>query len=100
MVRQSNPSKPAAPRPSERKKLNPKELAAQWGVAKDTIFALIRNGELSAINVAVTGDRPRFLIDLADVAIFEERRRVHPPEEVARPRRSRRAQPDNVTTFF
>ena len=73
---------------SARTKLSPVELAAQWGKKPSSIIALIRQGELRAIDVSVSRGKPRFLIDLADIAIFEERRTVQPPERrTARRRR-------------
>ena len=75
---------------SVRRKLSPKELAAQWGTTASRIIGLIRTGELAAIDAAVNRGRPRFLIDLADIAIFEERRMINPPRPVPRARQWRR----------
>ncbi len=72
-----------------RTKLSPGELAAQWGKKASSIIALIRMGELRAIDVSVRRGRPRFLIDLADIACFEERRAVKLPERIQRRRRSK-----------
>jgi hypothetical protein len=81
-----------------RTKLSPVELAAQWGKKPSSIIALIRTGELRAIDVSVSRGRPRFLIDLADIAIFEERRTVRRPERTPRRRRSR-AEPEGIKFF-
>jgi len=46
-----------------------------YGVGVHKVLGWIRRGELKAINAAVNQHgRPRFLIDLADVADFEQRR--------------------------
>lgn len=60
----------------ERRKLTPPEVAEMWGVSNDKILAFIRSGELRAINAATPGrsQRPRYLIDLDDLADFERRR--------------------------
>ncbi len=71
-----------------RTKLTPPELAALWGVAPEKIVAFIKSGELRAIDASTRrGGRPRYLIDVRDVAAFEERRATQP---APRPRRRRR----------
>ena len=83
-----------------RTKLSPKELAAQWGKDYGSILALIRQGELTAIDVAISRGRPRFLIDPADIALFEERRRVYRPEErTPRQRKRRKMEPQGAKYF-
>jgi hypothetical protein len=78
-------------------KLTPPELAARWGVDPAKVLTWIRAGELRAIDAATrTGGRPRYLIDLADVAAFEARRNAGPQ---VKPIRRRRAQ-SNVIEFF
>ena len=72
---------------SARTKLSPAELASQWGKKPSSIIALIRTGELRAIDVSVSRGKPRFLIDLADIALFEERRTVLPAQPAPRQRR-------------
>ncbi len=73
-------------------KLSPIDLAALWGVTADNIRALIRSGQLPAIDVSVDRGKPRFLIDVADIALFEQRRAVQPPEAPTERRRQRRKQ--------
>jgi len=81
-----------------RTKLTPPELGAKWGVAPDKILGWIRTGELRAMNAASReGGRPRFLIDVADVAAFETRRAVVPPVATRRPRRQRE---NHATEYF
>ena len=67
-------------------KLTPPELASRWGISVDKVMTWIRSGELRAINAASAGrnHRPRFLIDLDDIADFERRREVVPPPPKAR----------------
>jgi hypothetical protein len=74
---------------TRRKKITPPELARQWGIDPHKVIAWVRSGELRAIDVAThRGGRPRYLIDLADVAAFEEARLVAPPTRVLRRRRT------------
>lgn len=81
-----------------RTKITPPQLARQWGVSPETIIAWIRSGELRAVNAAVrVGGRPRYLIDQADVVIFEARRAVVAPTKSPR-RRPRIA--TGVIEFF
>jgi excisionase family DNA binding protein len=84
---------------SLRRKLTPPEVARLWGISLDSIMTWIRNGELRAINVAKRlGGRPRYRIDVKDLADFENRRAVQPPPPIQR--RSRRRKYDNVTQYF
>jgi len=64
----------------QKTKLTPPEIAKCWGVSVEKILAFIRSGELRAINAAFPGrnQRPRFLIDVADLADFERRRSTGP----------------------
>jgi hypothetical protein len=100
MIREAKPTETAAMK-NGRTKLSPKELAAQWGTTTKTILALIHSGALGAIDISVKST-PRFLIDLADIAIFEERRTVQPPEERPRTRRrrSKKRDDDGTVKYF
>lgn len=81
----------------DRTKLTPPELARRWGKKPSTIVALIRTGQLRAIDVAVRrGGRPRFLIDEADIALFEQSREVGGPKVS----RIRRGKDPAVIEFF
>lgn len=72
----------------ERKKVSSPMLAKEWGVSSKKIIAFIENGELRAINVATLPDqRPRYLIDRADIEAFERSREVVPSPAVPRVRR-------------
>jgi hypothetical protein len=63
----------------ERTKISVPHLAKEWGVSTAKIIAFIRAGELRAINVATSRDqRPRYLIDRADIEDSEAARRVIP----------------------
>ena len=77
--------------------LTPPQVAKRLGVASEKIVTWIRNGELPAIDVAVSGSRrPRFRIDHADLAAFLNSRAV-----TATPRASRRRrQNPAVTEYF
>jgi hypothetical protein len=80
-----------------RTKLSPPQLAARWGIDVQKVLHWIKAGELRAINVATRCDsRPRYAIDLADIALFEAARTVQPPA----PRIHRRRVDPNVIQFF
>jgi hypothetical protein len=58
----------------------------------------IRSGELRAVNAAThAGGRPRYLIDLADIAAFEAARSASP---APKPTRRRRSKPGDTVEFF
>jgi excisionase family DNA binding protein len=80
-----------------RSKLTPPEVARLWGVSPDKVLAWIRAGELRAVNAATTQHgRPRYLIDRADLAAFEQRRAATPAPAAGRRRRT----PAQVIEFF
>ena len=83
-----------------RTKLSPPELAARWGKKASTIIALIRAGELRAIDVSLGRARPRFLIDVTDIAVFEERCAVGPPPSPTPRRRCAKAEPQGFVRYF
>lgn len=76
--------------------ISPSELAKRYGCKVDRIHAMIRSGELPAINVAssLTG-RPRWRIPVEAVQQFEERRSSRPTPPAPR-RRQRRQKPAAV----
>jgi len=81
-----------------RSKITPPELAARWGIDPAKVLTWIRSGELRAIDASTRlGGRPRFLIDEADILVFENRRAVGGP--IKTPRRHRAKQLD-VIEFF
>jgi helix-turn-helix protein len=85
----------------ERTKLTPPQLAKQWGVSHAKIVALIRTGELRAINLATTmSGRPRYLIDKADIERLEKRREVIPDGGLSTTRWLRRRPQAGVTQYF
>jgi hypothetical protein len=66
-------------------KITPRALARRYRVSPDKILAWIRSGELRAVNIATKpGGRPRYAIDEADVAAFEERRTAVQPNKTGR----------------
>jgi hypothetical protein len=84
-----------------RTKLSPSELGAQWGKKPATIIALIKAGELRAIDASLGSGKPRFLIDLDDIAAFERRRQVGAPRERApKQRRSKEQLPAGFVEYF
>ena len=80
-------------------KLTPNEVAARFRCKPDKVRVWIHSGELPAIDASLKpGEgRPRFLIDIADVIAFEERRKVK-ASAPSRPRR--RPQLSGVKRFF
>jgi hypothetical protein len=61
-------------------KLTPPEVAEMWGISPDKVLLWIRTGELRAIDASTRGDgRPRYLIDLKDLAAFERDRSTVTP---------------------
>ena len=74
-----------------RTKLKPAEVAGAWGVDVGKVLAWIHAGELPAVDVSKRrGGRPRWRIDVADLAAFEASRRNVQPKITSTPRRSRR----------
>lgn len=73
----------------KRTKLTPPMIARGWGTGVDKVHALIRSGALRAINLSLGTRKPRYLVDLADLAAFEQSRVViPPPPPPSRPRKS------------
>jgi hypothetical protein len=82
---------------NSRRKFTPPALARLWGISPEKVLNWIRSGELAAINAATTAaGRPRFLIDVAAVKEFEERRSVRCAPKLRRRQRSQR----DVIQFF
>jgi excisionase family DNA binding protein len=77
------------PARQKRTKITPTEVARRWGISRDKVLCWIRSGELRAMNAATRPRcRPRWLIDLADLAAFEQARAARPAP--ASPRRCRK----------
>ena len=86
-----------SPSASTRRKLTPPQLARLWGVDHAKILTWIRSGELRAIDgCTARGCKPRYLIDVADIAAFEAARSTVPAPKPVR----RRRQSANVTRYF
>jgi excisionase family DNA binding protein len=76
-----------------------RQVAERLAVNVDKVLGLIHAGELVAIDVSQrAGGRPRYRIDPADLAAFEQRRRVRSPSP--QPRRRRRTQHAGIIQFF
>jgi len=78
------------------KMLTPRQVGERLGVKPERVIGWLRSGKLRGINVSDGALRPRFRIDPADLAIFEQRRAVVAP---AKPSRRRRRSAD-VIEFF
>ncbi len=74
----------------ERRKLTPPQIAAQYGISPDKVVTWITSGELKAFNAATRPTmRPRWLVDVEDLADFERRRAaVAPPKPQSRRKRA------------
>lgn len=65
--------------PTENKMITPPQLAKRWGVDDVKVIALIRAGQLRAINLAVNPNgRPRYRIYEEDIHRFETARLTVP----------------------
>ncbi len=85
----------------QRVKLTPPQYAKQLGVSVAKVTEFIRKGELRAMNAATDRrNRPRYLIDLADIAAFEKSRQVIPDGGLSTTQRLRRRAVAGVTEFF
>jgi transposase len=72
-----------------RTKLTPPQIARRFGISPDKVVGWIRSGELRGVNVATTaGGRPRYVVDEADLAVFEQRRSTQPRELAPKRRRA------------
>jgi hypothetical protein len=86
---------------SKRTTTTPPQLAQQWGCAPAKVIGFIRRGELRAINLAThRHNRPRYIIDLADIEAFELSRQVVPDGSASTTRRLRRRAVEPVKEFF
>lgn len=75
--------------PTTKRKLTPPDIARLWGITPDKVLVWIRSGELRAIDASTTqGERPRYLVDIDDLAAFERgRSTVQPAPKPATRRR-------------
>ena len=76
--------------------LTPSTLAAIWGCKPATVIAMIRRGDLQAVNMAVNpAGRPHWKITRHAIRDFERARTTEPL-----PKRKRQRVPRNVKEFF
>lgn len=76
--------------------LTPSSLAQIWGCKPATVIAMIRRGELRAINMATDPNgRPRWKIPRKAVRDFENARTTQPL-----PKRQQQHVPKHVKQFF
>jgi hypothetical protein len=82
-----------------RTKITVPGLAREWGVGCKKILGFINSGELRAIDVSThRAQRPRYLIDRADIERFEAARTVA-PDAGCKPLRLRRPTSSAVKEF-
>jgi hypothetical protein len=80
--------------------MTPPQLARIYGVNVQKVLLWIKNGELTAINLAArAGGRPRWRIRQTDVEVFEARRQAVPPIAPQR-RRQRADKPAGWVEYF
>ena len=85
----------------EKRKLTAPQVAKLWGVSTHKVLHFIRTGELKACNLAAnTSNRPRFAIDVADIASFEASRQVIPDGGESTTTKLRQRTPQGVKNFF
>jgi excisionase family DNA binding protein len=85
------------PETLQRRKLTPPQVAARLGVSRDKILTWVRNGPLRAVNAATrTGGRPRWLIDVVDLELFERSRSATAPPK----QQKRRQRDEQVIEFY
>jgi hypothetical protein len=84
-----------------RRKLTVPIVARMLGVADRKVLGWIRAGELRAVNLARTPHgRPRYAVDVDDLAAFERARAVIPDGAESTTRRLRRRAAANIKEFF
>ena len=80
------------PSKNERQKYTVPQLSRLWGVSQNKVLEFVRRGELRAVNLAShRSTRPRYAIDVADIAAFERAREVFPSSQAATLKPRRRA---------
>jgi excisionase family DNA binding protein len=58
-------------------KLTPRQIARRWGISPSKVVRWIQSGELRAIDGSTArAKRPRYLVDIQDLAEFERSRLV------------------------
>ena len=83
--------------PPERTKLTPPQVARRFGISPDKVVRWIRAGELRGVNIATKANgRPRYVVDEADLAVFEQGRTAQPKATAHKRRRACQ----NVIPFF
>ena len=71
--------------------ISPSEFAKRYRMGEDRVRAMIRRGELGALNLAPSRlGKPRFIITPAHVEAFERRHAAATPDVQPPPRRKRR----------
>ena len=81
--------------------LRVRALEERWQVPAGKILALIRSGELPAVNLALrtgAGHRPRWRVSLDEVQAFERRRSAAPTTRSGR--RHRGEKPADFVEYF
>ncbi len=69
--------------------VTPPTIAKRYGIKPEKVIAWIRSGRLRAIDVSEGSKRPRFRIDVDDLADFERSLSVVPPPRQPKKRRKK-----------
>jgi hypothetical protein len=85
---------------ANRKWFTPPEVGKIYGVSVHKILFFIKTGELRAVNLASDlRNRPRWVIDPADLVTFEKKREAIPGDGLSTTQRLRRRAASGVTEF-
>jgi excisionase family DNA binding protein len=74
------------------------DVAAKLSIGIDQVVRLIRAGKLEAVDVSISGRKPRWRISERSLTAFLEQRKSTPP--VPASRKQRPSRPKDVIEFF
>ena len=83
----------------QRTKLSTTQIAKQWGVSSGQVLYWIHTGQLKAIDITKKlGGRPRYRVDVKELAVFETSRATQPAPKI--PRRRKWRYDEGVTQYY
>jgi excisionase family DNA binding protein len=80
-------------------RLTVQAAAQSLGVSESQVLALIRRGDLRAVNIGIGRQRARWRITIEDLDRFAAERTARPPAETSRRRRAQKQTADFVNYF-